>query len=484
MAIGGDVPHPGIRIRAEVIPAGMSVTKAAQLMGVGRPALSNLLNGKASLSDDMAMRLEKTFNKPLKNLMEMQARYDADQAKQKEAPVHTKAYVPPFLGIKANQIEAWIEKNISARIRLSVFLRTLVHSTGAGLVKVDFPGNDDAERPGWDGFVEAEEATSWVPAGRSGWEFGVSENVKAKAEKDFKKSLKAIAEKERKETTFVFVTPRRWPGRDAWVKDANAQGHWKDVRAYDASNLEQWVEQSLPAQAWFAGETNIPAQDVRSLDKCWADWANVATPSLTGALFSSAIEATKRTMLSYLSNPSDRPTIIAADSTEEALAFLAQLLGERGGEDLIAYRDRVLVFDTPGVLPRLAQGAQTFIPVVFTREVERELAPYAKSMHVILVYPRNATRGEPQIVLEPASYETFNKALEEMGKDRDEIARLAKESGRSLTVLRRRLATVDAVRTPHWASDHKTAMSLVPFLFVGAWHSTNDADRLGLSLLA
>ena len=63
MATNSDVLHPGMRIRAEVIPPGMSVTKAARLMGVGRPALSNLLNGNASLSADMAMRLEKAFNK-------------------------------------------------------------------------------------------------------------------------------------------------------------------------------------------------------------------------------------------------------------------------------------------------------------------------------------------------------------------------------------------------------------------------------------
>jgi hypothetical protein len=68
------------------------------------------------------------------------------------------------------------------------------------------------------------------------------------------------------------------------------------------------------------------------------------------------------------------------------LRFLAQLLGERGGEELASYRDRVLVFDKPGILPRLAAGAQTFIPVAFTREVERELGPYAKSMHSIVVY--------------------------------------------------------------------------------------------------
>lgn len=480
-----DVPHPGARIKTEVIPPGISVTKAAQLIGVGRPALSNLLNGNASLSADMATRLEKAFKYPRKDLLEMQARYDAAQAKKKNAPFTTQAYVPPFLGIKANQIEGWVGHNIFARTRLSVFLRTLVQSTGIDLTTADFPGNDDAERPGWDGFVEAGEGTSWIPAGRSGWEFGTNEDVKKKADGDFKKSVKAIDnEKERKETTFVFVTPRRWLGKGTWIKNAKDEGYWKDVRAYDASDLEQWIEQSLPAQAWFANETDIPAQDVRSLDRCWADWANVTAPPLTGALFSSAIEATKRTILARLSNPSDGPTVIAADSTEEVLAFLAQLLGERGGEELAAFRDCVLVFDKPGVLPRLAQGARNFIPVVFTREVERELAPYAKTMHSIIIYPRNAASIEPHILLEPVSYETFNKALEEMNKDRDEINRLTNESGRSLTVLRRRLATVDAVRMPHWAADPKTAMSLVPFLFVGAWQSTNETDRIGLSLLA
>jgi addiction module HigA family antidote len=340
MSAPADVPHPGTRIKAEVIPPGMSVTKAAQLMGVGRPALSNLVNGNAALSADMAARLEKAFNYPLKDLMEMQARYEAAQAKQKDAPADTKAYVPPFLAIKANDIEGWVSHNIPARSRLAVFLRTLVHSTGSGLTKVDFPGNDDAERPGWDGFVEASGGTPWVPAGRSGWEFGTNEDSKAKAKGDFEKSVKALDKKERAETTFVFITPRRWAGKAAWVEAKKAKGLWKDVRAYDASDLEQWLEQSLPAQAWFANERHIPAQHVRSLDKCWADWANVSTPPLTGALFSSAIEATKRTMLSRLSKPSEGPILIAADSTEEALAFLAQLLGERGGGASLIPRPR------------------------------------------------------------------------------------------------------------------------------------------------
>jgi hypothetical protein len=85
------------------------------------------------------------------------------------------------------------------------------------------PGNDDAERPGWDGLIEASEGTPWIPSGRSRWEFGTNEDPKAKAESDFEKSVKALEKKEREETTFVFVTPRRWTGKTSWVTAKKAK---------------------------------------------------------------------------------------------------------------------------------------------------------------------------------------------------------------------------------------------------------------------
>ena len=78
-------PHPGDFIRTEIIePAGLSVTAAAIALRVSRPALSSLLNSKAALSGDMALRIEKAFGVKMEILMRMQSSYDIVQTRKRE----------------------------------------------------------------------------------------------------------------------------------------------------------------------------------------------------------------------------------------------------------------------------------------------------------------------------------------------------------------------------------------------------------------
>lgn len=222
----------------------------------------------------------------------------------------------------------------------------------------------------------------------------------------------------------------------------------------------------------------------RTLEVCWDDWAGVTNPPLDAALFSSAIEASKRTVLSWLAQESTRPLLITADSAEEALAFVSQLFGKLGGLELSAYRERVVIVDKADSFPRLTSENGQLIPVVYSREVERELAVHVTKIHSVVVYPRNAVSNQPDIVLEPATQDTFSKALERMGKTRDDISHLSNASGRSLTVLRRKLSTILAVQVPVWTQDASLASRLIPFLLVGAWDATNQADRAGLGALS
>ena len=84
-------PHPGDFIRTEIIqPAGLSVTAAAIALQVSRPALSSLLNGRADLSGDMALRIEKAFGVQMDTLMRMQASYDIAQTRKREKKIHVR----------------------------------------------------------------------------------------------------------------------------------------------------------------------------------------------------------------------------------------------------------------------------------------------------------------------------------------------------------------------------------------------------------
>jgi len=88
--------HPGDFIRTEIIqPTGLSVTAAANALRVSRPALSSLLNGKADLSGDMALRIEKAFGVTMDTLMRMQAAYNIAQTRKREKKIHVRRIAQP-----------------------------------------------------------------------------------------------------------------------------------------------------------------------------------------------------------------------------------------------------------------------------------------------------------------------------------------------------------------------------------------------------
>ncbi len=85
-------PHVGGFLKDAVIPDDLSVTEAAKLLGVGRPALSQLLNERTSLSPEMALRFEKVFGIKMDTLLRMQARYDAWHMRQKQGDLDLRPY--------------------------------------------------------------------------------------------------------------------------------------------------------------------------------------------------------------------------------------------------------------------------------------------------------------------------------------------------------------------------------------------------------
>lgn len=88
-------PHPGDLIKSEIVEAlGLNVSQAAEILKVRRATLSDLLRGKAALTPEMALRIEKAFGPDMNHLLSMQLAYDVAKTRERARDISIKRYVP------------------------------------------------------------------------------------------------------------------------------------------------------------------------------------------------------------------------------------------------------------------------------------------------------------------------------------------------------------------------------------------------------
>lgn len=94
-----DPPHPGEIVREECLaPLGLSVTKAARVLGVTRQALNNLVNEKAGISPEMAVRLEKAFGSSADMWLRLQVGFELAEIRKRAGQIAVERYVPEQAG--------------------------------------------------------------------------------------------------------------------------------------------------------------------------------------------------------------------------------------------------------------------------------------------------------------------------------------------------------------------------------------------------
>ena len=87
-------PHPGLSVRHDCIePLDLSITEAADILGVTRQTLNNLVNGKSGISPEMAIRLDKAFGGGAETWLRLQMAYDLAQARKHEGEIKVKRVV-------------------------------------------------------------------------------------------------------------------------------------------------------------------------------------------------------------------------------------------------------------------------------------------------------------------------------------------------------------------------------------------------------
>lgn len=176
-------------------------------------------------------------------------------------------------------IRQWADRHECRRC-LPLLIRRLIRETTPTLSSLRFPGNEAIDLPALDGQCETDTSTGWVPQGRSVWEMGCNQDPRSKAEDDYLKRTAEMSQEERETCSFVFVTPRRWNTKADWLQARRAEGSWAAVHAYDAIDLETWLEEAPATSRWLSEIFGVSSPSLLTPHEWWQQWSTASVPPL------------------------------------------------------------------------------------------------------------------------------------------------------------------------------------------------------------
>src|SRR5208283_4775445 len=381
--------------------------------------------------------------------------------------------------IFARDLEAWAD-TYDARTKLSELVNRLVRASVQDINSFRFPTGDSAAIPGYDGRLECVGCPPHVPEGYSVWEFGTDADFLKKANKDFDKRSRDPGAVVCANTTFVFVTPRTWNSKTT-LSDWEAKkrdGTWKDVKAVDAVQLEDWLEQCPQVAAWAARFLLMkqPPTGTRSADEFWDEYASGFKPPLNGpALLCGRGDQAKR-LVEQLGG-AQQQLFYAADSPDEVVAFTIAAVREADSGVRKFLEARMLILDSEEAARFFAYSEHA---IFVARGTAGRLAGLLGNRNLTLVPFGRETQNRPTtITLERPPSFLLTEALVKMGVDQQRSEQLARECGRSVTILARRIPS-GTVEPPEWYRSQE----LVPALLAGGWDANREDDQRAVADLA
>ncbi len=385
--------------------------------------------------------------------------------------------------IDATDLNLWANRR-AAQGRLPQVVRRLVHATveRRHCHRVSFRAGEGVQLGGWDGLVKVSEGNAFVPDEVSAWELTTAQDSKGKADDDYQNRCRDPLEVNPSETTFVFVTARRWGNKDEWAKEKSREGPWAEVRVYDADDLEQWLEQAPAVHAWLARLVGKYPEGVQDLGDFWGAWRDSTTPPMNAALGLAGRQEAVERVETWL-NDTTSSLSVQSDSREESIAFFAATVFQMPEEDRVPYLARCVISQNEQSWRHLVPSSEHLILIPTFDNLEGVGKAVSGGHHVLIPLGRETSISPNTLSLPPLAKTDIERALIDMGISEERAHALAQESRRDLLVLRRRLAVVPEIHCPSW-SKPEAARPLVPVLLAGAWDNTREADRKAIEEIA
>jgi hypothetical protein len=275
----------------------------------------------------------------------------------------------------------------------------------------------------------------------------VDSNSKNKANSDYSKRTRDSLGYDKKNSTFVFVTPRIWNGAVNWGNEKKKLRDWKDVIVITAVELEDWLMQCPAVALWLLSKIIGKSIDkVYSLENYWNKWATGKDVKLVPELLLGGREKEQQELYDSISKPSI--SIIQSISESESLAFaVACILQSPNKLDLLS---RAIVVEDENILETLISKYSNLILII---NVGSKDHVYATQNAHSIIYALNAGESLNQstklIQLPRLDREKFIKSLIDSGVSKSKAEKLSRETVRNITILRRSLEL--DYTTPEWA---------------------------------
>ena len=167
-----------------------------------------------------------------------------------------------------------------------------------------FPSGDSVYMHGWDGQTNADAASAYVPAGWAGWEIGVDQAVKKKADSVYDDRSKSI--RAQSSGNVISVRHASAAGSRQGLGDKKkAENRWRDVRVLDAVDLIQWIERHPGVALWLAALIGKTPAGIRDLKEFWREWsAATRRPISTGLVTADRDDEATRALRWLYEDPS------------------------------------------------------------------------------------------------------------------------------------------------------------------------------------
>ena len=370
--------------------------------------------------------------------------------------------------ITANKIDDWAN-TLDCRAKLPLLIRKLIYENINNLSKCKFPSLEQTtSSSGFDGILESNEKTQYVPKGLSVWEMGCDKDKKRKADVDYNKRKEDPLNTTPEETVYIQVSPRIWKDEKIkeWCDEKNQDDFWKDVILLDAKDLEEWINNTPSVEQWFAEELNFPNEGVETLNNWWEKWSS-ATPNIqfTSTLILTNKEKETEDLKYSLKNL--KHIIVKSSTIEESIAFLYSVIDMFPVNEREFYLNKTLIIDNPKSFDFYSQYDLILIPTF-------EFVYNANTKSYVYIPISNEDPANANISLNDLiKFDLMNCLTNNMKIHPNLSRKYANECGGNISILRGILSLKSA--QPSWFDENLIDI-LTTIFIVQSWDENNLND--------